>query len=240
MLSKVRHYVPKEELKSIYHSIFSSHMIYGSQIWGQGCTENIQKLQNRALRTIEFKNKHTDVDPLYAQTRILKLKDYIKLQNCLLIHQYLNDRLPECFNGYYHQLHSTYLLETRNSKLGCLFQPRKNTTAYGLNSISHQSIITWNQMTKMYKTDLSTLSLHELKNKLTDTFMTQYDPSYQRRPNNHNNNNNNNNHNNGNNNNYRNRRHNLLVRNNYYGQLRHDRPRPRFESRWDEGPNHLI
>ena len=25
MLSKVRHYVPKEELKSIYHAIFSSH-----------------------------------------------------------------------------------------------------------------------------------------------------------------------------------------------------------------------
>ena len=30
MLSKIRHYVPKEELKSIYYAIFSSHM-YG--IW---------------------------------------------------------------------------------------------------------------------------------------------------------------------------------------------------------------
>ena len=129
-----------------------------------------------------------------------------------------------------------YPFETRNSKLGCLFQPSKKTTTYGLKSISHQSIITWNQMTKHYKTDLSSLSLYDLKNKLTDTFMTQYDPGYQRtKMNNVNNNRNINNINN-----FRNRRHNRLVRNNYYGQLRHDRPRPRFESRWDDGPNHLI
>ena len=41
--------VPKEELKSIYYAIFSSHMIYGCQIWGQSRGshfENISKLQD--------------------------------------------------------------------------------------------------------------------------------------------------------------------------------------------------
>ena len=32
MLSKVRHYVPQSELKSIYYAIFSSHMVYGCQV----------------------------------------------------------------------------------------------------------------------------------------------------------------------------------------------------------------
>ena len=53
MLSKVRHYVPKDELKSIYFAIFSLHN--GCQIWGQGRglhIENIYKLQIRALRTL--------------------------------------------------------------------------------------------------------------------------------------------------------------------------------------------
>ena len=36
ILSKVRHYVPKEELKSIYQALFSSHMSYGYQVFGQG------------------------------------------------------------------------------------------------------------------------------------------------------------------------------------------------------------
>ena len=29
MLSKICHYVPSTELKSIYYAIFSSHMMYG-------------------------------------------------------------------------------------------------------------------------------------------------------------------------------------------------------------------
>ena len=32
ILSKDRHYVPTEELLSIYHAIFSSHLVYGCQI----------------------------------------------------------------------------------------------------------------------------------------------------------------------------------------------------------------
>ena len=34
MLSKARHYAP-EELKSMYHALFSSHLTYGLQVWGQ-------------------------------------------------------------------------------------------------------------------------------------------------------------------------------------------------------------
>ena len=33
MLSKVRHYVLNNTLRTIYHGIFSSILIYGSQIW---------------------------------------------------------------------------------------------------------------------------------------------------------------------------------------------------------------
>ena len=49
MLSKVRHYAPKEELKSIYYAIFLSNMVYGCQTWGQrggSHIEKIIKLQN--------------------------------------------------------------------------------------------------------------------------------------------------------------------------------------------------
>ena len=42
MLSKIRHYVPKEELKSIYFAIFSSHMTYGCQIWGQANSNHVK------------------------------------------------------------------------------------------------------------------------------------------------------------------------------------------------------
>ena len=35
MLSKIQNYISHEELKSVYYAIFSSHMTYGCQIWGQ-------------------------------------------------------------------------------------------------------------------------------------------------------------------------------------------------------------
>ena len=50
ILAKLRHYVPKKVLKSIYYVIFDSNMRYGCQIWGQinfnTLLRDIEKLQN--------------------------------------------------------------------------------------------------------------------------------------------------------------------------------------------------
>ena len=51
LLSKVRHYMPKFLLKTIYYSLFNSHLIYASQICEQTKTKLFQvvKLQNKAI-----------------------------------------------------------------------------------------------------------------------------------------------------------------------------------------------
>ena len=75
-------------LKIIYHSLFGSHIQYGAQLWGQeNCVNrnNIPKLQNQALRKITFKKLHDPVNPFYKDLKILKLKELVHLQNCLLI-----------------------------------------------------------------------------------------------------------------------------------------------------------
>ena len=178
MLSKIRHYVPKAELRSIFHAIFSSHMVYGCQIWGQGKgshLENIHKLQDRALRIINFQDFRTNANQSYSSNKILKLQDHIKVQNCLFIYDYLNNLLPECFEDYYFKLNYLYFnVQTRNSNLGCLFSPSKNTTRYGLNSITQKSIYSWNYLTKQLKTDLSSLSRYKLKLMLIQHFLNLY------------------------------------------------------------------
>ena len=68
-------------------------MIYGCQVWGQNRSAhiiNIFKLQNRALRIINFKNFNDNVDILYKNNKILKVQDIIKIQNILHVHDYLN------------------------------------------------------------------------------------------------------------------------------------------------------
>ena len=84
MLAKIRHYVNEKTLLNIYHGIFSSIMTYGSQIWGQFANKHvkrIQKLQNKAIRIINFANFKDSSAPLYQKSKILKLEDQISMEN---------------------------------------------------------------------------------------------------------------------------------------------------------------
>ena len=177
MLSKIRHYVPKDELKSIYYAIFSSHMTYGCQVWGQNSNsthiKQISSLQDKAIRIINFKPYRSTRNPLYKENAILKLEDFIKVQNCLLIHDYLHNTLPLCFQDYYFKK-NTRQIQTRNSNIGCLFVPSQNTTTYGLNSISQQAIFNWNESTKTHKKDLGEFSRYKLKSLLTNSMIDNY------------------------------------------------------------------
>ena len=59
LLSKVRYYIPKYLLRTIYHSIFNFHLIYACEIWGQNQTnyyfKKLLPLQEKGLRIIDFK-----------------------------------------------------------------------------------------------------------------------------------------------------------------------------------------
>ena len=115
-------------------------MTYGYQIWGQSRSTQVNKiikLQNRALRIINVAARDADPNPLDQRNKILQLEDNIKLQNCLLVYDFINNALSSCFQNYYfRQNHMNYNIQTRNSTLGCLFVPCKRTTTYGLKSIS--------------------------------------------------------------------------------------------------------
>ena len=73
-------YIPKFLLKTIYYSIFNSHLIYACQVWGQNenCLKKLSSLQNKAIRIINFKQQDFPVNELsYNPNGILKIKDYI-------------------------------------------------------------------------------------------------------------------------------------------------------------------
>ena len=177
LLSKIRHYVPKRELYSLYHSLFSSHLSYGLQIWGQQLNSQaeIAKIQKRTLRIINFQDFRAASSPLFKSNAILKVNDIVKMKNITFIYDYVNKRLPLCFQNDYPKLNDMYnSIRTRNSTLGCLFIPRRKTTRYGLQSISHKSILDWNELTKKFNCNLARLSINELKKRLKKHFLHLY------------------------------------------------------------------
>ena len=130
MLSKIRYYVPKNILLSVYYSIFSSHMTYGCQVWGQGDSQMIKRinnLQNKAIKLIHFKSFD-------------KFQDHVHLSNNLFVYNYLNKNLPDAFVDSVNITHSQHNYQTRNTTKHLLNLPQVNTTKYGLNSIIYKSI----------------------------------------------------------------------------------------------------
>ena len=169
MLSKARHYIPNEDLKTLYYAIFSSHLVYGCQIWGQvinNFNRKIFKLQNRAIRIITFSDFRAKCNPLYSILKILKLEDQIILQNCLFVHDTLTGTAPVCFEKYFKRSNEVHSMNTKSASLGCLYVCHSSTVQYGINSITNKCISNWNDITKALNLDLSLISRYKLKSVL--------------------------------------------------------------------------
>ena len=153
MLSKIRHYVQNNMLRSIYYAIFSSLMTYGSIIWGQAQnihTNRINILQNRAIRSISYASPRESSNPLYYTTNILKFIDNVKLQNFLFIYDTLNGRLPTILNYLFEPSNLQHKYPTNFSGQHQIALFKANTLSYGLNSIKYKAVSFWNIVVKKF------------------------------------------------------------------------------------------
>ena len=167
LLAKIRHYTPKYLLKTIQnYSLFNSHLIYAGQIWGQSTSEHLRKLvelQEKALRIINFLPDTASLKDIYINLKILKLTDYIALQNALLIKHFFNEELPRPLNEHFKKLNHQHRHAARSSTLSSIFIPKVYTETYGKNSIKYQSTKLWNHLQQTLKVDLKQQSRAEAK-----------------------------------------------------------------------------
>ena len=185
MIAKSRHYLSNSEqsILSIYHSIYSSHLIYGCQIWGQTNTPSFNKIQinqNNALRLVSFATSFRDhISPTYYNYRLLKIPDYVTLQNLLLVHDYFNNNLPASFSGYFTLLSTMHNHGTRGALQGQLWAPNNDTVRYGRNSIKNQSILSWNNFLKQStgETDFISFSRAQFKKVCINHLVEKYNPA---------------------------------------------------------------
>ena len=188
ILAKARHYMPLHILKNVYYAIFSSHLLYGSQIWGQTSKTVMNKislLQRKAVRIITHSKTRDHTNPLFKELKILKVMDNISLNNCLLVHDYFNAKLPLSFNAFFTKATDLHSIGTRSSNLGFLNIKRYNSTKYGLKQINKICASDWNSLTRKMNNerkcinDDAPLNLHDLprstlKRKITEFFLNSY------------------------------------------------------------------
>ena len=141
---------------------------------GPGGNQNstkLQSLQTQAIRKITFTSVDTDTNLLYKNNNILKLSDYIKLQNCIFLYKFSNELLPSNFINYFSSKHSH---ATCGAQENLFNKPIVSTNKFGILSIKYQTILNWNHLQSTLNIDLSKLTLPKLKRFLIKHFSSSY------------------------------------------------------------------
>ena len=193
MLAKARHFVPHSDLKNIYHAIFSSHLMYGAQVWTPkliSVIDKISRLQKSAMRIMTFSEFKAHSEPLFKQLELLKFHDNIALSDCIFVYDYLHGNLPNSFLETFCRTADSHGISTRQASTGMLLISRYNSTEYGLKCIYKKCVNSWNNMTTEINTaekskyanklnapdiDLLKLSRNKLKETITEHILTKYE-----------------------------------------------------------------
>ena len=177
ILAKLRHFLPREVLISVYYALFYSHLNYCTQIWGQPVSNFISRitnLQNRAVRIMSFADYHAPVDPLYHDLKLLKFSDLVHLKNVLLVHSVFHQNLPAALLKSFN-FDFTHAYPTRACTRGLINSFTKKTTCFGINSIKNQCILSWNYCHNILPgIRFVDLTAARLKTALKSNFITSY------------------------------------------------------------------
>ena len=153
MLAKIRHYVSDVTLRSIYFGIFSSLLTYGAPVWGQIRNKHfyrLERIQNKAIRLINFAKYRASANPLYKCSNILKLADNVKLENFLYVLDDINGQLPSALSNNFQLVRNSHTYNTRSSSRHNVTIPPVKTMIYGIRSIKYQSCQIWNNIMNTY------------------------------------------------------------------------------------------
>ena len=176
ILSKIRHYVPKFLLNTLYYTMFQFHLIYSCQIWGQNNTilRKLEPLQNKALRIINFKNNEYTVNELYKTNKILRIADYIKSLDCLFVRDVIAQSTIPPFQEFFIQMTDRHQHNTRHATQNTVTLNQYKTDFYGTHSIKYQSALIWNQINNEAPPDLLQKSRSEIREYITNKLISNY------------------------------------------------------------------
>ena len=167
---------PKFLLRTIYFSIFNSHLIYTCQIWGQkeNTIKKLSEIQDKAIRIISFKDKNYPTNELYYNNKILKITDYIKLLNCLFVKSILLKNHLPIFENVFKKASKAHSYSTRHATKNSVLLLQPQTDHYGKFSITYQAASTWNDLQNKLDIDMLEESNSKVKTALVQLYFNNY------------------------------------------------------------------
>ena len=101
-LKRIKSLVNEKDLKTIYFTVFHSHLLYCSTIVGCTSISNIKRictLQKKAIRIITSSKYNAHTAPLFNELKIMPFDYIIQLQNLKHMHSIVYEYAHESFAG---------------------------------------------------------------------------------------------------------------------------------------------
>ena len=137
-----------------YKSSGSSSQRYRNQTINE-----IEQIQEKAIRIMSFKPKNEPTNPLFRNLKIIKFRDILAYNNCIFVHDQLNENLPKSFNKFFTTAPAQHNYNTRQRQLQ-QYHYKINNTFSNLwtklfKSIKHRAASDWNAMIR----DINTIGM---------------------------------------------------------------------------------
>ena len=156
IISKLRHYLPKKNLISVYHAIFHSNLRYGCMVWSQSTVNKnnrLKILQKKCIRLMYFAPYNCHTANLFKETKILRVDDVIKNEQIKFAFQFINNKLPSDLGHLIERNLNKY--STRSMVKGSLVIPKITTVSYGERSLRYKIPKNWNDFIKTCQKDFT-------------------------------------------------------------------------------------
>jgi hypothetical protein len=154
---KIRHKIPKGILKTIYFALIHSTIQYGIEIYANTkCSylKDLNTLNNRILRILQFKNIRTQITILYSAYNTLPIPYFHEFKLNLLAFKFFfyPTKLPFSFHNYFIlnlTIHAHFTRTHSNIHIpSCRSQ-------HGKRSLTYKASTLWNRLPKKCKTPQS-------------------------------------------------------------------------------------
>ena len=165
---------PKFLLRTIYFSIFNSHLIYTCQIWGQkeNTIKKLSEIQDKGICIISFKDKNYPTSELYYNNKILKITWLYQIINLLICKKYTFEQSPPNI-WKFKKVSKAHSYSTRHATKNWVFLPQPQTDHYGKSSITYQATSTWNDLQSKLDRNMLEESNPKSQNCLSTTLLKQ-------------------------------------------------------------------
>ena len=153
MLNKAKPILGKRCLKTLYNSFLYPHICYCIDVWGSAsCTQmnSLMKMQKRAVRLINFANYRDHTDPLFKESKLLKLNQIYTYSIISFMFNVYHKKSPDLFQDMFIRNNELHNYSTRRS---LQFHVPLVKTAIRQKSICYKGVYLWNKVCDKVNTD---------------------------------------------------------------------------------------